>query len=207
MTTLLGKPVHQLVNANIESTNNVAATQCINVCSQRVQQFFWRNVRMGGQKCDINDFDHGMIVDARQGGLNISETDLLGFWHTTVSGVCRTKNIQWAAVLSQKCFVNERSQRRRNRQVKDHMKVTVMQITTHYNSGMQKSISEHTTLLTSKWIGDSNRKPISLNNKPNTYLINCSLSVVIPNNRQMAVQQEKISQPYRIQQFYGRHDR
>ena len=32
------------------------------------------------KKCDLSDFDWGMIVGARQGGLSISETaDLLGF--------------------------------------------------------------------------------------------------------------------------------
>ena len=31
-----------------------------------------------GEKCDLLDFDHGVIIGARQGGLNISETaDLL----------------------------------------------------------------------------------------------------------------------------------
>ena len=55
---------------------------------QEVQLFFRPNVRMG-KKCDLSDFDHGMIVGARQGGLSISETaDLLGFC-TTVSRVCR----------------------------------------------------------------------------------------------------------------------
>ena len=34
----------------------------------------------------------------------------------------------------------------------DWSKLTVMQITTSYKSGMQKSISEHTTCLTSKWL-------------------------------------------------------
>ena len=33
-----------------------------------------------------------------------------------------------------------------------------MQITTHYSSGMQKSISEHTMPKTSKWIGYSSRR-------------------------------------------------
>ena len=44
-------------------------------------------------------------------------------------------------------------------------KVTVTQITTHYNSGMQKSISEHTVRQTSKWIGYSCRSLIKISNK------------------------------------------
>ena len=113
-----------------------------------------------GKKCDLSDFDHGMIVGARQGGLSISETaDLLGFSRTTVSRVCREwcekkKHPVSSSSAGQKCLVNERGQRRRARLVKADRKVTVMQITTHYNSGMQKSISEHTTQ-TSKWIGYS----------------------------------------------------
>ena len=50
---------------------------------------FRPNVRME-KKCDLSDFDHGMIVGARQGGLSITETaDLLGFSHRTVARVCR----------------------------------------------------------------------------------------------------------------------
>ena len=52
-----------------------------------------------------------------------------------------------------------------------------MQITTHYNSGMQNSISEHTTCQTSKWIGYCSRRPINLKNKSNKYLMKGSLSV------------------------------
>ena len=56
LTTLLGRPVHQLVNANVSSANHVAATRCIKACSR------------------------GTIVGAREAGLNILETaDLLGF--------------------------------------------------------------------------------------------------------------------------------
>ena len=43
----------------------------------------------------------------------------------------------------------------RARLVKADRKATVTQMTRHYNSGMQKSISEHTTRQTSKWIGYS----------------------------------------------------
>ena len=49
----------------------------------------------------------------------------------------------------QKCVVDERGQRRRFRLVQAERKVTVAQITTHDNSGKQKSISEHTTCQTS----------------------------------------------------------
>lgn len=37
-----------------------------------------------GKKGDLNDFEHNMVVVARQAGLRISETaDLLGFSRTT----------------------------------------------------------------------------------------------------------------------------
>ena len=55
-------------------------------------------------------------------------------------------------------LVHERGQKRRARQVKADRKVT------HYNSGMHKSISEYTMRQTTKWIGYSSRRPISLIN-------------------------------------------
>ena len=72
-------------------------------------------------------------------------------------------------------LVNERGQWRRARLVNADRKVTAIQITTHYNSGMKKSISEHTTCQTSKWIGYSSRRLIK--NISNKSLIKCSLSV------------------------------
>ena len=89
------------------------------------------------------------IVGARQGGLNISETlNLLGFSCTTVSRVCREwckkqKTSSEQQFCGQEHIDNEGGQRRRARLVEADRKVTEMQITTHYNSGMQKSISEN----------------------------------------------------------------
>ena len=56
---------------------------------KRVQLLFRPNVRKG-TKCDLSNFDHGMMVEGRQGGLSISETaHLPGLSRTTVSRVCR----------------------------------------------------------------------------------------------------------------------
>ena len=55
-------------------------------------------------------------------------------------------------ILNQKCVANEIGQRRRadkKKLLKADRKVTVTQITSHYNSGMQKNISEHTMHQTS----------------------------------------------------------
>uniref|UniRef100_A0A8C4T1R3 Uncharacterized protein n=1 Tax=Erpetoichthys calabaricus TaxID=27687 RepID=A0A8C4T1R3_ERPCA len=71
------------------------------------------------KKCDLSDFNHIMIVSARQAGLRIPVAAyLLGFSHTTVSGkFCRQKHL-----------------------------ATVTQIIARYNCGKQKCISECTTL-------------------------------------------------------------
>ena len=53
-------------------------------------------------------------------------------------------------------------------------KVTVTQITKHYNNGMQKSISEHITHQTSKWIGLKQQNTKT----SNTYLIKYSLYII-----------------------------
>ena len=57
-------------------------------------------IRMG-KKCDLSDFNCGMVVGARQGGLSISESaHLLGFsrtnrlWSLQRNGAKKQKNIQ-----------------------------------------------------------------------------------------------------------------
>ncbi len=45
------------------------------------------------------------------------------------------------------------------RLVRDNRKATVTQITTHYNQGMQNTISERTTHRTLKQMGNSSRRP------------------------------------------------
>ena len=108
-----------------------------------------------------------------------SETaDLLWFSHISVTRVCREwcekqKTSSWSSDGGQKRFVNKRGQRRA-RLIEVDRKVTVMQITTHYNSGMQKSISEHTTHKTSKWTGNCSRRPVRWKNRSNKYLIKFS---------------------------------
>ncbi len=43
-----------------------------------------------GKKCNLGDFERGMVVGARWAGLSISKTaDLLGFLRTTISRVYR----------------------------------------------------------------------------------------------------------------------
>jgi len=46
------------------------------------------SIRMG-KKGDISEFEGSMVVGARRAGLNISETDDLGFSHVTISRVYR----------------------------------------------------------------------------------------------------------------------
>ena len=111
-----------------------------------------------------------MIVGARQ-GLRISETaDHEIFMHNSLRKTKKTSSEQ--QFCGQKSAVNESGQRRRARLVEADKKVTVWQITTRYNSGMQKSISEHTS-------GEATAAEdfISLKNKsnkiPNKVLTEC----------------------------------
>ena len=114
-----------------------------------------------GKGCDLSDFDCGMIVGARHGGLSISETaDLLGFsLHNSLWSLQRmVRKNKKHPVSSSFAGRNILLMREVRGEGPDWSKVTVTQITTHYNSDMLKSISEHITCQTSKWIGYSSRR-------------------------------------------------
>ncbi len=106
-----------------------------------------------------------MVVGDRQAGLSISKTaDLLGFSRTTISKVYRElsekeKISSERQLCGRKCLVDVRDQRRMGRLVRDDRKATVTQINTHYNQGMQNTISERTTCRTLKKMGFSSRRP------------------------------------------------
>ncbi len=70
--------------------------------------------------------------------------------------VRKRENIQWSAVVSttMPCWCQRSEENYRN-----YRKATVTPITTHYNQGMQNTVSEHTTRQTLKQMDYSSRRP------------------------------------------------
>ena len=93
--------------------------------------------------------------------------------HTTVSGLYSECGEKQKTSADENALLM-RGQHRMARLDKADRKVIVMQITTHYNIGMQKSNFELTLRQTPKWIGYSRRRPTSLKIR----LIKCSLSIL-----------------------------
>ncbi len=132
-------------------------------CGEEDLLKFKPNIRMG-KKGDLNNFECGMVVGARQPGLSISKTaDLPGFSRTTISKVYR----EWSEKekisserqsCGRKWLIDVRGQRRIGRLVREDRKATVTQITTRYNHGMKNTISERTTRRTLKQMGYRSRR-------------------------------------------------
>ncbi len=86
---------------------------------------------------------------ARRAGLRISKTaDLLGFSRTTIFRVYREgseieKISSERQLCGRKCLIEVRGEW--DRLFRDYRKATVTQTTTHYNQGLQNTISECTT--------------------------------------------------------------
>ena len=86
--TLLARPAHQLVNANIKSASHVADTKCIEACrhDQEVQLFFRPNVRKGN-KCDLSDYGQSDQTGWFENIIKCWSPRI--FFHTIVSRICR----------------------------------------------------------------------------------------------------------------------
>uniref|UniRef100_A0A3B3D5L7 Uncharacterized protein n=1 Tax=Oryzias melastigma TaxID=30732 RepID=A0A3B3D5L7_ORYME len=84
-----------------------------------------------GKKCDFSDFERGMVVATRRGGMSISETAYLE--------VCSCTTISWVNTFS----LPTRDVWRYGLVPADRNTV-VTQITTGSNQGLHKSISECT---------------------------------------------------------------
>lgn len=111
-------------------------------------------------KCDLKDFDRGMIVGARQDCLCIS-SNLLAFSCTTVARMykerCEKKKKVRSRSVGKNALLSRAVQRRMTGLVQSGRKVTIAQITMPYNNAIQKIISEHTSHWTLMWMQQKNK--------------------------------------------------
>uniref|UniRef100_A0AAY4AVE3 Transposase Tc1-like domain-containing protein n=1 Tax=Denticeps clupeoides TaxID=299321 RepID=A0AAY4AVE3_9TELE len=114
-----------------------------------------------GKTCDLSEFDRGMIVGARRSGCSISQAaDLLGFSRSTVSRVYREwrerqKTSSQRHYCGRKHLVDELGQVRLARIIEANRNATTAQITSLYNEGEKKGISQRTTRRALKQMGYS----------------------------------------------------
>jgi len=114
----------------------MVAVQCIKCCRYRSGVSVNVHIKhQNGEKCDLSDFDCGMIVGAIRVGLRISEKN------NSLRMELKPKSSSVQQLCGKKHLVDERHQRRMDRLVGADRKSMVTQITTLYNCGEQKSIN------------------------------------------------------------------
>jgi len=82
-----------------------------------------------GKKCDLSNFEHGMVIGARRASLSISQS-AQGFSRTTISRVYKEwcekgKTSRMRQSCGRKCLVDARGQRRMGRLIQADRRATL----------------------------------------------------------------------------------